>query len=185
MEVKEWIKNLTEEYEEFKKRMYESDINYVYKNYEKIMLYETVFFYLIATEDDNFIGLTIKDVYDYYIENDIYDIALTDNDQLAKLLDCAFSDKERQLFYKKYEDEFEEFRQKMISIQQEKMFFEYERIRFYNLIFNFIQNEEYYYAKKYTRERTINELWQKYCECEEKQNLNNRQLIIAFLSETD
>lgn len=183
MEVKEWIKNLTEEHEEFKKEMHESDVSYVYKNYEKIMLYETVFSYLIATEDDNFIGIRISDVYDYYINNDIYDIALTDDDQLLKLLGCAFSDKERQLFYKKYEDEFEEFRQKMISMPQEEIFFEYEKIRFYDIINLYIQNGEYCEVKKYMKDRSIAEIYQKFKESKCNFILSNTNGIKTFLNE--
>lgn len=106
--VNKWIKAISTEYKYFKERMLiERDKINIFGEYEKIMLYTTVYNYLISTEDDVYLDLTIKDVYDYYIENDIYDIALTDNDQLIKLLDWTYEDKERKNYYMKYEKEFE------------------------------------------------------------------------------
>lgn len=168
MEVKEWIKNLTEEHEEFKKIMHESDISYVYRSYEKIMLYETVFSYLIATEDDNFIGIRISDVYNYYINNDVYDIALTNNDDLIKLLCLAYQDYEREMFYKKYEDEYEDFQKVMILSSSKEVFEQSEKIYFYNRMFSYIQNEEYYELKRKVKDKSIAYLYNQFKESEHK-----------------
>lgn len=149
----------------------------------KIMLYTTVYNYLISTEDDVYLDLTIKDVYDYYIENDIYDIALTDNDQLIKLLDWTYEDKERKNYYMKYEKEFESLKKTLMKENSETIFNDYERIRFYNIIYNYIQNKEYCYVKKYIKERTIEELWNKYNESKEHISVNNTTLLESFLDD--
>lgn len=182
--VNKWIKAISTEYKYFKERMLiERDKINIFGEYEKIMLYTTVYNYLISTEDDVYLDLTIKDVYDYYIENDIYDIALTDNDQLIKLLDWTYEDKERKNYYMKYEKEFESLKKTLMKENSETIFNDYERIRFYNIIYNYIQNKEYCYVKKYIKERTIEELWNKYNESKEHISVNNTTLLESFLDD--
>lgn len=187
MEVKEWIKNLTEEHEGFKKEMHESDISYVYRSYEKIMLYETVFSYLIATEDDNFIGIRISDVYNYYINNDVYDIVLTNNDDLIKLLCFAYEDYEREMFYKKYEDEYEEFQRVMVLSSSKEVFEKSEKIHFYNRMFSYIQNEEYYELKRKMKDKNIAFLYNQFKESENKFGLdfNDVKNFFNYIWRTD
>ena len=182
MEVKEWIKNLTEEHEGFKKEMHESDVSYVYRSYEKIMLYETVFSYLIATEDDNFIGIRISDVYNYYINDDEYDVALTNNDDLIKLLCFAYKDYEREMFYKKYEDEYEEFQRVMVLSSSKEVFEQYEKIYFYNRMFSYIQNEEYYELKRKVKDKSIAYLYNQFKESEHKYGKNDFNDVKNFFN---
>lgn len=65
----------------------------------------------------------------------------------------------------------------------ETIFNDYERIRFYNIIYNYIQNKEYCYVKKYIKERTIEELWNKYNESKEHISVNNTTLLESFLDD--
>lgn len=162
MEVKEWLEKIEEEYNKFKIEMIIQDIRKVYDNYEMIMLYEKVYDYLSDTEDKNYLGMTIKNIYDYYIKNDIYDISLKDEDQLIKLLNWAYEDYKRGIYYKKYEYEYEKFKEKILYYNPECIFEEAERISFYNTIFNFIQNQEYSEVKEYMKDRTIDELYEKF-----------------------
>lgn len=162
MEVKEWLEKIEEEYNKFKIEMLIQDVRKVYDNYEEIMLYEKVYNYLSNTEDDCYIGITIKDVYDYYINNDVYDIALTDTDQLIKLLDWAYEDWKREKYYKKYEDEYEKFKEQILLNKPEIIFELSGKISFYNAMFAFIQNQEYSDLKEYMKDRTIDELYEKF-----------------------
>lgn len=180
-----WLERIDSEYKEFKKNMLDRDKESIFLNCEIIMVYNTIHSYLIATKDDIYRNLTLMEIYEYYAEDDDSKFCLTTDDGIIQLLDYVLEEHDRNVFYDKYEEEFQRFKNMFIGAHSETIFNDYERIRFYNLIFNFIQNEEYYYVENYTRRRTIDELWQKYNDYKEKPNLNNRQLIIAFLSETD
>lgn len=180
--MKDWEKRLSEEYEDFRNKLLKSKPEDIFDKYIEIMVYDRVYSYLIATSDDLYEDIKLKEVLDYFLENvEIEKFCLTDEDDVIKLLDLTSEEYKRRHLYEKYEREYEDFVSSVLEQDKKEIFYMYERIRFYEILFSWIENTDYETVLKLTKEKTIFQMYSKFEEGKFTANLNTNSDVKNFL----
>lgn len=176
---------ITKEFEEFKINLFDKGVEDIFKLAYKIHVYKELYVYLLKSDCDDYINLTLNYIYNYYINEPDLDINFLLDKDIKKLVDKVYEEYNRNIYNKKYEDEYNEFIESTLKLDKKEIINNYEKIRFYENVFNWIQNTEYEDNKNLIKGKKLSELFGYYKKYHYKQNVSNYQGIIDFLEEVN
>lgn len=179
-----FTEKFNDEYKNFKAEMLSGEKENIFKNYKKIMFYEKVGKVLVTAPDDkveDYNTLTIEKIYNHYINSNNKILNFESEIDIKHLIDSCVIEQERIEFYEKYEKEYAEFKEAALSKSPSFIFNNAKEIYFYSTMYDWLQNNDYYYIKDRTQGKTLRDLFLHYNNTE-KVHIESWRDIELFLS---
>lgn len=179
-----FTEKFNDEYKKFKAEMLSGEKENIFKNYQKIMFYEKLVKALATAPDDKleeYCSLNIEKMYNYYINSNNKVLNFNSETDIKLLIDSCVIEQERLEFYDKYEKEYKEFYGETLSKSPSFIFNDAKEIYFYSTMYDWLQNNDYYYVKDRTQGRTLRDLFL-YYENTEQVHIESWRDIELFLS---
>ena len=183
--IDEFKNKITKEFEEFKINLFDKGVEDIFKSAYKIHVYKELYMYLLKSNCNDYINLTLNYIYNYYINEIDLDINFLLDKDIKKLIDKAHEEYNRNEFNKKYEKEYEEFLSSTLKLEKREIYNQYEKIRFYENLYYWLQNTEYENIIGKIKEKTLYELYDVFRNKSFKPNISSYEDIEKFLKEVN
>lgn len=183
--IDEFKNKITKEFEEFKINIFDKRVEDIFKSAYKIHVYKELYIYLLKSNCNDYINLTLNYIYNYYINEIDLDINFLLDKDIKKLIDKAHEEYNRNIYNKKYEDEYEEFLSSTLKLEKRDIYNLYEKIRFYENLYYWLQNTEYEDNKNLTKGISLNELYNIFKDKCFDQKISTAKDICDFLKEVN
>ena len=183
--IDEFKNKITKEFEEFKINLFDKGVEDIFKSAYKIHVYKELYMYLLKSNCNDYINLTLNYIYNYYINEIDLDINFLLDKDIKKLIDKAHEEYNRNEFNKKYEKEYEEFLSSTLKLEKREIYNQYEKIRFYENLYYWLQNTEYENIIEKIKEKTLYELYDVFRNKFFKPNISSYEDIEKFLKEVN